>query len=427
MVSKPRGTRDFDVAEMEKRRFIQKQMETIFKRFAYKEIATPTLEHLELFEIKSGENIIDELYSFKDKGGRDIALRPELTAPVMRFYVEKLQMETKPLKFYYFGNCFRYDRPQEGRYREFWQMGCELIGSCSPGAIAELIALAYHAIKKTGLINIRLRIGNLNLLEKQIRKAIPSSSLSDFSPALHTDIFRLIDKNDIESMEQLLKKYKSSPKQIALFKEFLQSNNIDDITNYFKDSTEAQTDIEDFKKMLDSLELFGVPTRDVIEMNIARGLDYYTGTVFEIEAPQLGAEKQLCGGGSYTLVPLLGGTEIPTAGFAIGFDRVMMTLERENYEFPFSSELIYVMSLDRDLDREVIKMASQLRYSGFMVDFDLMNRAISRSLKYANKIGAKKTIILGKNEWDQDKVVIKDMQSGEQQEVKKEELEAFLV
>jgi histidyl-tRNA synthetase len=425
MVSRPRGTRDFDITEMEKRRFIQKQMETIFKRFAYKEIATPTLEHLELFELKSGENIIDELYSFKDKGGRDIALRPELTAPVMRFYVEKLQMETKPLKFYYFGNCFRYDRPQEGRYREFWQMGCELIGSISPEAMAELIALAYHAIKKTGLVNIRLRIGNLNLLEKQIKKAVPTSSPPDFSPTLYTDIFRLIDKNDTEGMEQQLKHYKSSSQQISLFKKFLESNSIDDIANYFKDSTEDQADILDFKKMLDTLELFDVPTRDVIEMRIARGLDYYTGTVFEIEAPQLGAEKQLCGGGSYTLVPLLGGTEIPTAGFAIGFDRVMMALDKENYEFPFSSELIYVMSLDRDLDREVIKLVSQLRHLGFMVDFDLMDRAISRSLKYANKIGAKKTIILGRTEWDQGNVIVKDMQSGEQKEIKKEELEDF--
>lgn len=426
MVSRPRGTRDFDITEMGKRRFIQKQMETVFKRFAYKEIATPTLEHLELFELKSGVNIIDELYSFKDKGGRDIALRPELTAPVMRFYVEKLQMETKPLKFYYFGNCFRYDRPQEGRYREFWQMGCELIGSCSPEAIAELIALAYHAIKKTGLKNIRLRIGNLNLLEKQIREAVPSSSLSNFYPVGSTNIFRLIDKNEIDGVEQLLQQYKSSSEQVALFKAFLQTNNIDEITTYFKDSTQAREDIKDFKKILDTLELFDVPTRDVIEMRIARGLDYYTGTVFEIEAPQLGAEKQLCGGGAYSLVSLLGGTEIPTAGFAIGFDRVMMALDRENYEFPTSSEVIYVMSLDRDLEREVIKLVSQLRYSGFIVDFDLMNRAVSRSLKYANKIGAKKAIILGRNEWDQGNVVVKDMQSGKQQEIKKEGLEGFL-
>jgi histidyl-tRNA synthetase len=161
-------------------------------------------------------------------------------------------------------------------------------------------------------------------------------------------------------------------------------------------------------------------------MNIARGLDYYTGVVFEIEAPILGAEKQLCGGGSYELVPLLGGTEIPTAGFAIGFDRVMMALERENYEFPLSSELIYVTSLDRDLKGEVIKLVSHLRHLGFMIDFDLMNRNISKSLKYADKIGAKKTIILARNEWDKGNVVVKDMCSGEQQEVKKEALESFL-
>jgi len=419
MVSKPRGTRDFDVYEMEKRRLVQAKMEDTFKRYGYKEIATPTIEHLELFELKSGDVIIDELYSFKDKGDRDLALRPELTAPVMRFYTEKLQMETKPLKFYYFGSCFRYDRPQEGRYREFWQMGCELIGPSNPEAIAELIALAYFSIKNTGLQDIRLCIGNLNLLKK-------SYLINDLPPASQAAIFRLLDKNDIDGMEQLLEQNHIESDNIIFFKEFLTSRSIDDIRSHFKRSTVAQDDIDHFDKILEFLDLFGVPTKDVIKMNIARGLDYYTGVVFEIEAPILGAEKQLCGGGSYTLVPLLGGREIPTAGFAIGFDRVMMALEKENYEFPFTSELIYVTSLDQDLDREVIKLVSQLRHVGFMVDFDLMNRTISKSLKYADKIGAQKAIILGRNEWDQGNVVVKDMQSGEQQEVKKEALESFL-
>jgi len=419
MVSKPRGTRDFDVYEMEKRRLVQAKMEDTFKRYGYKEIATPTIEHLELFELKSGDVIIDELYSFKDKGDRDLALRPELTAPVMRFYTEKLQMETKPLKFYYFGNCFRYDRPQEGRYREFWQMGCELIGPSNPEAIAELIALAYFSIKNTGLRDIRLCIGNLNLLKK-------SYSINDFPPASQTAIFRLLDKNDIDGMEQVLEQNHIDSDKIVFFKDFLTSGSIDDIRSHFKGSTVAQDDIDHFDKILDFLDLFGVPKTDVIKMNIARGLDYYTGVVFEIEAPILGAEKQLCGGGSYTLVPLLGGREIPTAGFAIGFDRVMMALEKENYDFPFTSELIYVTSLDQDLDREVIKLVSQLRHLGFMVDFDLMNRTISKSLKYADKIGAQKAIILGRNEWNQGNVIIKDMHSGEQHEVKKEALESFL-
>ena len=144
----PRGTRDFNPAEMQKRRYLEDSMKKTFKIFGYREVQTPMFENLDLFTAKSGEGIIEEIYSFADKGGRELALRPELTAPVIRFYVDKLQMEPKPLKLFYFGNCFRYDRPQKGRYREFRQAGCEIIGTDTPEALAELIALAeYDEVK----------------------------------------------------------------------------------------------------------------------------------------------------------------------------------------------------------------------------------------------------------------------------------------
>ena len=160
----PRGTRDFTSKDMQKRRYVENIMRSTFQRFGYSEIQTPTFENLELFTAKSGEGIIDEIYSFKDKGDRQLALRPELTAPVMRMYVEKLQMEPKPLKLFYFGSCFRYDRPQKGRYREFTQAGCELIGPQTPEAYAELIAMAYSILDTSGLKDIKLNIGNLNVL-----------------------------------------------------------------------------------------------------------------------------------------------------------------------------------------------------------------------------------------------------------------------
>lgn len=164
MFKKPRGTRDFTPEEMQKRKCVEECMRSTFGSFGYKEIQTPMFENLELFTAKSGEGIIQEIYSFMDKGGRELALRPELTAPVMRFYVDKLQMEPKPLKLFYFGNCFRYDRPQKGRYREFRQAGCEIIGVDTPEAYAELIAMAYTLLKNVGLKNIKLNIGNLNIL-----------------------------------------------------------------------------------------------------------------------------------------------------------------------------------------------------------------------------------------------------------------------
>ena len=147
----PRGTRDFNPEEMEKRRYVEEKIRSTFQKFGYKEIQTPTFENLELFTAKSGGAIIDELYSFKDKGDRNLALRPELTAPVIRFYVEKLQMVPKPLLLFYFGNCYRFDRPHKGRYREFKQAGCEIIGTDTPEATAELIAMGYTILKNIGL------------------------------------------------------------------------------------------------------------------------------------------------------------------------------------------------------------------------------------------------------------------------------------
>ena len=160
----PRGTRDFTSEEMQKRKYVENSMKTTFQTFGYREIQTPMFETLELFTAKSGEGIIEEIYNFTDKGGRELALRPELTAPVMRMYVEKLQMEAKPLKLFYFGSCFRYDRPQKGRYREFTQAGCEIVGADTPEAYAELIAMAYKVLENTGLKNIQLNVGNLNVL-----------------------------------------------------------------------------------------------------------------------------------------------------------------------------------------------------------------------------------------------------------------------
>ena len=160
----PRGTRDFVPEEMVKRRFVEEKLRRIFESFGYQEVQTPTFEHLDLFTAKSGDAVIDEIYAFSDKGGRNLALRPELTAPVMRCYVDKLQMEPKPLKLYYLGNCYRYDRPQKGRYREFMQAGCELIGTNTSEALAELISLAYSLVKDVGVQEVSLEIGHIGLL-----------------------------------------------------------------------------------------------------------------------------------------------------------------------------------------------------------------------------------------------------------------------
>lgn len=393
MISKPRGTRDFTPEEMKKRRWLENKMRRIFELYGYEEIATPTIEHLELFTIKSGEAIIEETYAFEDKSGRKLALRPELTAPVMRFYIEKFQMEPKPLKFYYFANCFRYDRPQKGRYREFWQFGCELIGTDKPEAIAELIAMAYHVLEEAGLRNIILRIGNLDILRRFL----------DELGANDANIMRLIDKKDFDSLKEKIDDFEK-------FQEFIERKSLDGL---------EYKEVGRMEEVLKFLEEYSIPYN--LDLSIARGLDYYIGIVFEIDAPKLGAEKQICGGGEYNLIPLLGGKATPTAGFAIGFDRVLLALEMEGIEFNAKEKPVYIAYL-HGMIKEAIKIAKMLRKEGIKVEMDLMRRSISKSLDYANKKGIEKVVIVAPDEWNRGNVVIKDMEKGKQKEVSIENL-----
>ena len=417
MFKLPRGTRDFTPEEMQRRRYTENSMRNTFQKFGYKEIQTPMFENLELFTAKSGATIIDELYSFKDKGDRELALRPELTAPVMRFYVDKLQMEPKPLKLFYFGNCFRYDRPQKGRYREFWQMGCELIGASTPEAMAELIALAYHAIKETGLKNINLRVGNLGYLNQQVEETLSSSNCyitgsTKLKNNIKSEIFRLIDKEDYEGVRNKFKESGVIDKKITKFMDSIDADNIEDLKK-FGVKPGLEQELERYNKTINLLEKFGVSNARM-EMKIARGLDYYSGIVFEIDAAVLGAEKQLCGGGEYKLVPLFGGKETPTAGFAIGFDRTILALESEEFTFPKETIDVCVIPLSDTVIDKSLEIASDLRSMGAMVDVDLMRRGVSKSLKYAASLHSKKAILVGPKELKKNSVIIRDMDSGDQ-------------
>ena len=411
----PRGTRDFTAEEMQKRKSIEVKMRKTFESYSYKEIQTPVFENLELFTAKSGQTIIDEIYAFTDKGDRKLALRPELTAPVIRFYIEKLQMQPKPLKLYYFGNCYRYDRPQKGRYREFKQAGCEIIGVNTPESIAELIAMAYNIIKNSGLKNTVLRIGNLNLLSFIFKRLNIAKEKQEY-------ITPLIDKSLFDDLYEALTDYKISPKDVSDFIDFLQTDDIEKIKNYIKEYKESSDEIQNFEKTINFLKNSFKVTNFKIDMSIVRGLDYYSGIVFEIEAPVLGAEKQLCGGGEYQLIPLFGGRETPTAGFAIGFDRTILALEQEKHEFPKYKTDAYIIPYNKDMIEKSIKIAEELRKQGLIVDIDLMRRGISKALKYANSINTKKTIIVAPDEIKEDAVTVKDMKTGEQQKIKINEI-----
>ena len=408
MFQVPRGTRDFTPEEMEKRRYIERNMTSTFLSFGYGEIQTPTFENIELFTSKSGEAILNEIYNFTDKGGRELALRPELTAPVIRCYIERLQMEPKPLKLFYFGNCYRYDRPQKGRYREFRQAGCEIIGVDTTEAIAELLALAFSILKNVGLKNVRINIGNLTIISMIFKRL---NLLKDDQKRL----LPLIDKSQFDDLKVSLRDCGVSEKDAEQFICVLQTSEVNEIRSFIADDPDAIKELSIMETVIGLLKnAFHIAEYD-IKLSIVRGLDYYKGLVFEIDAPVLGAEKQLCGGGSYELVSLFGGTEVPTAGFAVGFDRTILALEAEGFKFPPSKLDVYIIPVNPDMICTSIEIAQRLRNQGFSVDFDQLRRGIGKSLKYAGSRQVEKVIIVGPKELEKNTVTLRDMSIGNQE------------
>jgi len=394
-IERPRGTRDFLPEEIEKRRAIEKRMREIAESFGYREVATPTFEHLELFTRKSGEGIVEEMYVFKDKSGRDLALRPELTAPVMRLFVNECSVMPRPLRFYYFANCFRYERPQKGRYREFWQFGAELIGSSSYLADAEVIILANKILKELD-VKFSLEIGHVGIM-RYLLKPLGEERASK--------IMRLIDKGDKEGLER-----------------YLEDTNVSgDLREKIFSIVELKGDesvIEEAREIVDydfsHLERLSSLLRDVdvsftLNLGIARGLDYYTGVVFECYAEGLGAQKQVCGGGSYELSSLFGGSVTPSTGFAIGFDRVCEVCRVEEK----TRDIVAVISL-KGLESHAFRIASRLREAGITAVVDVMERSLKKQMSFANEIGARYAVIIGTEEVKEGKVAVKNLKTQEQ-------------
>lgn len=403
----PRGTRDFSPEEMQKRRFLENKLRKVFESYGYQEVQTPTFEHLDLFTEKSGDQIIEEIYSFTDKGGRKLALRPELTAPVIRFYVDKLQMNPKPLKLFYFGNCFRYDRPQKGRYREFMQAGCELVGTDKPEAIAELISMAYSLVTQVGLQQVNLQIGDLSLLKQLF-------ACFDVSSDVQSQLIPAIDKEEFEEVEHVLLTAGFSEDKVSDFVSILQSSDLSCIKSVLPDDARTNELVLRFQEVFSLLKTAFQIESIQLNLGIVRGLDYYSGIVFEIEAPQLGAEKQICGGGEYELISLFGGRETPTAGFALGFDRTLLAMQLEHQTIPKESLDYYIVPFDDDIISQAMSIAQKLRAKKCSVDIDLMRRGVGKALKYANSRNTRYALIIGPDEIEKKSVTMKEMESGDQ-------------
>jgi histidyl-tRNA synthetase len=413
-IQRPRGTRDFLFEEMKERKQIENSLRDIFETYGYAEIKTPLFEDLSLFTMKSGEGITGQIYSFQDKGGRDLALRPELTAPVARLYLNELQKKPKPLKMYYFGSCFRYERPQKGRWRQFWQLGCELIGGKSPESEAEIIAMAAHSLENLGLDNFEIHIGNLGI----IRGILDSA---DVPRETQDTIMAIIDKGEIEELQNTLKNNDMPPntREVLLTLVGMEGHRevINNASEILKEMPESLKALKDLDELLNILEAFGF-SKYTINLGIARGLDYYSGIVFEIYVHSLGAQKQISGGGTYNLIELFGGEKVESTGFAFGFDRLVECVRLCGMENkPLKTVDVYVAPITRDVKLKAFEIAQDLRKIGIRTDVDLVGRKLKKILSQANNLGADYVVLVGKRELDEDKVTVKNMETSEQEQV----------
>jgi len=443
-VQRPRGTRDFLPEETEKRGRAKKAMQDVLERWGYQEVATPTFEHLELFTKKSGASVVEEIYSFTDKGGRALALRPELTAPVMRMYVSEMQNSPKPQRLWYYGNCFRYERPQRGRFREFWQMGAELIGAAKPDSEAEAIALADGMLRSVG-VSGDIHVGYLGLIRSILRRIE-----AEHRPS----VMRMIDKKERSALAALLEEIGQShlgllelidlKGQPALDKagEIVQELEARPEEASASDAAPAgepaaaapgpvgrgsarqgraigaELQLDEFQETVDLLGAFGV--KFTIDFEIVRGLEYYSGTVFEIYAEGLGAQRQICGGGTYELASLFGGKETSSTGFGLGFDRIMEIVQMEG-----SRTIPVFLAFTPDVKMQAAKIAGMLRKSVPLV-MDVMGRGLSAQLKAAASAGAEYVVIVGKDELDAGMLTLRNMAGGEQDSLPLTEIEARL-
>jgi histidyl-tRNA synthetase len=380
---------------MEQRREIEGRMREIGRRWGYREICTPEFEELELFTVRSGEGIIQEMYVFEDKGGRMMSLRPELTAPVLRMYVNEGRTLPKPLRWYYFADCFRYERPQKGRYRQFWQFGVELIGVDSALAEAEIILLAEEILSATG-ISFEIHVGHLALMR---------SMLSGIPEQDQKKIRMFLDKKDFDGLADYLSQKGMDDLHTSLTR-LASSKNLPEVFAITGDLPERER-IEELFSILDQS---GIPY--TIDPGIARGLDYYTGMVFEIFAKNLGAENQVLGGGTYRLAHLFGGEDTPSCGFAIGFDRVMVS--RGDKAPP--RRLVAGIAHTPEGREWALTVAREFRSAGIRTELDLSGRSIGQQLSHIAK-SADYALILGQRESTKQMVTVKDLKSGVQKDL----------
>ncbi len=505
----PRGTRDLLPEDMILFRYVESKLRSLFESFGFKEVQTPIFESFNLFALRSGDEIRNSMFVF-ETGEGEMALRPELTAPICRLIVEgKISTANRPIKLYYIGRAFRYEEPQAGRYREFWQAGVELIGSKYPEADAEIICLATSTLNHLGLSNYRLELGDVAVLrsymtdkgidyeaqnkvlsaidhlrstlrklqlyketlsqepsqrllkelkqylyntieirKRRIRSKIgqPNPQISKLIDSLkpETRIYKLetLTLNEVnEIIDQSIEElkvisiinwcYQGLRTSIGIIKlplevglKLLETLKLRGEKTYeiiekaketFKDSQLALKELERLSEVVGYLEDLNIK-KYILDIGLARGLEYYTGIVFEIHIDELGAQSQVCGGGRYDkLIAEFGGPNIPSVGFAFGIDRLILALKKKETKIQHKLEPVYIVPLSEKLRKEALRITALLRNNQIPCQPELMRRNIRRALSHANKTNIPIVLIIAPKEYNQGKVIIKNMKEGTQE------------
>ena len=400
-----KGTKDVLPKDVHKNQYIEATALDIASKFGYKEIRTPVFEHTELFQRGVGDTtdvVQKEMYTFDDKGGRSITLRPEGTSGAVRSYLENgLCNEALPQKVCYLTSCYRYEKPQAGRLREFHQFGVECFGSASPLADAEIIALAKSLFDTLGVKDLSLEINSIGCptCRAEYHKALKEYFSSRKDELCDTCKSRL-DRNPMRILDC------KSP----ICHEIAEGAPV--VIDYLCD--ECKEHFENVQKYLKAQNI-----EYTINPQIVRGLDYYTKTVFEFVSNSIGAQGTVCGGGRYDgLVEDLGGQHTPSLGCAIGIERLMLLMEAQGCEFPEAEKPdLFIVALGEKATLKAVEIAKDMREEGFSALLDLNQRSVRAQMKYADKLGAKFNVVIGDNEVEAKTAKLKNMQTGEETEI----------
>lgn len=416
-----RGMRDFLPEEARIMRYIESKARRVAELYGYKEIITPVLEPYELLAAKAGEEVRLRMYTFKDLGGRTVALRPEFTPSVARLVATTLRNEPKPLRLFCLGSLYRYDEPQQGRYREFWQSNFELMGSSEPEADAEILMLTNSLMGSVGLENFVFKVGHVGVLRGIL-------SQEGFEEKTENQVLQLMDKKQYADALELVKENTASQRCLKTIQELiaLKGGSVFEVIGKMKESVKgyekALAAVGNLERILALFLKSGHQVNFSVDAGFARGLEYYTGIIFEVYVPEL--DIALAGGGRYDkLIELFGGEPTPAVGIAHGIDRIMLAMQKQKTKLKTKEEKrVIVIPVDEKLKEKAIEISRLLREAEIPVEVEIMGRKVGKALEDADRRKVDFAIIVGEKEIREGAVVLRNLAKREQAKVKINEI-----